>query len=84
MPQLGLISFKENDHNTCNSNSCFRICGEIMKDIACYIFCLIWNIFVLGGAIYLIGWQGWNPWWIALVFFLLAFPKDNDKEEDYD
>jgi hypothetical protein len=55
-----------------------------MKDIACYIFCLIWNIFVLGGAIYLIGWQGWSAWWIALVFFLLAFPKDNNKEEDYE
>lgn len=52
-----------------------------MKVIACYIFCLIWNIFVVSGVVYLINWELWNPWWFPIVFLLMAFPKDNDKNE---
>ena len=51
-----------------------------MKDIACYIFCLIWDIFVIGGCAYLVGWQGWNPWWFAFVLLLLVNPKEDKVE----
>lgn len=56
-----------------------------MRDIAAYIFCLIWNMFVLGGAIYLVNWQGWNSWWLLATILLLVFPKnirtDDNKNE---
>lgn len=53
-----------------------------MRDIAVYTFCLIWNIFVLGGSVYLVGWQGWNPWWLLATIVLLVFPKGVRDEKD--
>jgi len=41
-----------------------------------YIACLIWNIFVIGGAAYLIGWQGWSGWWLVPAFLAIVWPND--------
>ena len=39
------------------------------------IVCLVWNVFVLGGTVYLVGWQGWSAWWIVLAIALLVKPQ---------
>lgn len=31
----------------------------------------LWNVAVLAGTAYLVGWQGWSPWWFVLAVLLL-------------
>jgi hypothetical protein len=37
-----------------------------------------YNIIILGGTAYLVGWQDWNPWWFA--FTLLVGASLTEKE----
>ena len=53
-----------------------------MKDIAGYIFCLIWNIFITAGTVYLIVVHDWRMWWLLLVYFFLVFPTNNKNEKE--
>ena len=41
----------------------------ILADI---IFTFAYNIFVLGGTVYLIVERGWSAWWILLAILLLG------------
>ena len=37
----------------------------------------VYNLTLLVGTAYLVGWQGWSAWWFALTLLLLA--SHNDK-----
>lgn len=43
------------------------------------VLAMIYNLILLGGTTYLVGWQGWNPWWFLLTVILLAGRKDVEK-----
>ena len=40
---------------------------------------MIYNLLLLGGTTYLVGWQGWSAWWFLLTVLLLASQKDSGK-----
>lgn len=42
---------------------------------------LIYNLTILIGTVYLVGWQGWSGWWFLLAALLLASFKSDDKGE---
>jgi hypothetical protein len=37
---------------------------------------MIYNLILLVGTAYLVGWQGWSAWWFLLTVILLASGKD--------
>jgi hypothetical protein len=39
------------------------------------IACLLYNIVVLAGTAYLVGWQDWSPWWFVLALLALCGTK---------
>ena len=45
---------------------------------------LIYNLTILIGTVYLVGWQGWSGWWFLLAALLLASFKSDDKDKDTD
>jgi len=46
--------------------------GAEVKAVALYFFMTVADLAILGGTVWLIGWQGWNPWWIVLAIILTA------------
>jgi hypothetical protein len=36
---------------------------------------MIYNLILLVGTAYLVGWQEWSAWWFLLTVFLLASGK---------
>ena len=40
------------------------------------IYAMAYNLALLGGTVYLVGWHGWSPWWFALTLLILAGSKD--------
>jgi len=34
---------------------------------------IIWRLFLWGGAVYLIQWCGWTPWWFGIAMLLELF-----------
>jgi hypothetical protein len=36
---------------------------------------MIYNLILLVGTVYLVGWQGWSAWWFVLTLLLLANGK---------
>ena len=36
------------------------------------VLAMIYNLILLGGTVYLVGWQDWNAWWFLLTVILLA------------
>lgn len=46
--------------------------GGIMK----LLLAMIYNLILLGGTVYLVGWQDWSAWWFLLTVILLASGKD--------
>lgn len=36
----------------------------------------IYNLILLVGTAYLVGWQGWSGWWFLFTMLLLASGKD--------
>lgn len=41
------------------------------------IVCIIYNLTLLIGTAYLVGWQGWNPWWFLVTLCCLGTIKSN-------
>ena len=37
---------------------------------------MIYNLILLVGTAYLVGWQGWSAWWFLLTVILLASGKE--------
>lgn len=37
-----------------------------------YFFMLLFDSAIIAGTVWLIGWQGWNPWWMALAMLLVG------------
>ena len=37
---------------------------------------MTYNLFLLVGTVYLVGWQGWSAWWFLLTVILLASGKE--------
>jgi hypothetical protein len=37
---------------------------------------LVYNLAIWAGAVYLIGWQSWSPWWFILAFCLHGSLED--------
>lgn len=37
---------------------------------------MIYNLTLLGGTAWLVGWQGWSAWWFLLAVLLLANGKE--------
>ncbi len=56
----------------------------------CFVICaLIWNIFIIAGSVYLVGWQGWSLFtFIATAYLLVSNVTDTElvkhTYEDYD
>ena len=42
-----------------------------MNKLLAIIFVLVYNIFLIGGTVYLIDARGWSPWWFLLTFSLM-------------
>lgn len=40
------------------------------------ILAMIYNLILLCGTAYLVGWQDWSGWWFLLTVCLLAGRKD--------
>jgi len=38
---------------------------------------LVWDLSIIVGTFYLIGWKGFSPWWILLALVLLENFKEN-------
>lgn len=36
---------------------------------------MMYNLILLVGTVYLVGWQGWSAWWFVLTILLLANGK---------
>lgn len=36
---------------------------------------IIYNLILLIGTVYLVGWMGWSPWWFLLTVMLLGNRK---------
>lgn len=37
---------------------------------------MTYNLILLVGTVYLVGWQGWSAWWFLLTVILLASGKE--------
>jgi hypothetical protein len=40
------------------------------------LLAMVYNLILLGGTVYLVGWQDWSAWWFLLTVILLASGKD--------
>jgi hypothetical protein len=36
------------------------------------LMAIVYNLSLLAGTAYLVGWCGWNPWWFLFTLMLLA------------
>ena len=36
-----------------------------------------YNIIILAGTVYLVGWQNWNPWWFLFAMACMASYKNS-------
>lgn len=45
-----------------------------------YFIVLVWNMFCIGGSVWLYGWQHWSGWWVVLAIFL-CFGKIETKKK---
>lgn len=43
---------------------------------------LAFNILLLGGTAFLVGWRGWSPWWFLLAILCLSSVKAAKGEGD--
>ena len=43
-----------------------------MRFLTYLVYIILWEGFILGGTVYLVGWMGWNPAWIILALILSA------------
>ena len=41
-----------------------------MRALTYLIYIIFWESLVLGGSIYLYGWQEWSGWWVVLGILL--------------
>ena len=39
------------------------------------VFAMIYNLIILGGTVYLVGWCEWSAWWFLLTVMLLSTGK---------
>ena len=39
------------------------------------LLAMTYNLILLVGTVYLVGWQGWSAWWFVLTILLLASGK---------
>lgn len=46
------------------------------------ICCTIWNIFIVTGTVYMVGWKGWTYWWFVVPFLLFRQTYYDNKEEE--
>ena len=64
-----------------------------MRALTYLIYIIFWESLVLGGSIYLYGWQGWSGWWVVLGIYLSTsayspkkwgqlFGKDWEEDEE--
>ena len=37
-----------------------------------FFITVIYNVFLLVGTAWLVGWQGWSGWWFALTVLLIG------------
>ena len=44
----------------------------------------VYNLTILTGTVYLVGWQGWSAWWFLLAVILLASHNDEKTNERCD
>lgn len=40
--------------------------------ILIYLIMSIFDFAVIAGTVYLIGWQSWNPWWMAFGLLIIT------------
>lgn len=40
------------------------------------IAAMFYNLILLSGTVYLVGWMGWSGWWFLLTCLLLASGKE--------
>ena len=40
---------------------------------------LCYNLTIIAGTVWLVGWQGWSGWWFLLAVILLLSFKDDGK-----
>jgi len=43
------------------------------------LLAMTYNLILLVGTAYLVGWQGWSGWWFLFTMLLLASGKDDCK-----
>ncbi len=36
------------------------------------LLAMIYNLIILSGTVYLVGWHSWSAWWFVLTVLLLA------------
>lgn len=36
-----------------------------------YMFMLVFDLAVVAGAVWLIGWNGWSPWWMLMAALVM-------------
>jgi len=39
------------------------------------VLAMMYNLILLVGTVYLVGWQGWSAWWFAFTILFLANGK---------
>jgi len=51
-----------------------------MKEILAFTAVSLYNMTILAGAVWLIGWNDWNPWWMLFAGLCLVQFKYRDEE----
>jgi hypothetical protein len=51
-----------------------------MKEMLAFSLVSLYNMTILAGAIWLIGWCDWNPWWMLLAVCLQVSFKYKDEK----
>ena len=42
-----------------------------------FLLAAIYNVTLLAGTAYLVGWQGWSAWWFLLTVMCLAHKSED-------
>ena len=42
---------------------------------------MAYNIFLIAGTAWLVGWHGWSGWWFALTIIMLLGVRDKGDDE---